>query len=68
MIMKTAMGIATRNRAASGDESPLGARLRAKCDQAGVWVALTGSDIRSRSAGRRVNTAFFGGLYPCCQS
>jgi hypothetical protein len=35
MIMKTAMGFATKNLAASGDESLLGARLSANCDQAG---------------------------------
>jgi hypothetical protein len=42
MIMKTAMGIATNNLAASGDESLLGARLRANCDQAGVQAAEEG--------------------------
>jgi hypothetical protein len=39
MIMKTAMGIATKNLPASGDESLLGDRLRANCDQAGVQAA-----------------------------
>jgi hypothetical protein len=33
--MITAMGIATKNLAASGDESLLGVRLCANCDQAG---------------------------------
>ncbi len=40
--MKTAMGIATKNLAASGDESLLGARLRANCDQARVQSAEKG--------------------------
>jgi hypothetical protein len=39
MIKKTASGIATKNLAASGDESLLGARLRANCDQVGVRAA-----------------------------
>jgi hypothetical protein len=42
MIMKTAMGIASKNLAASGDESLLGTRLRANCDQAGVQAAEEG--------------------------
>jgi hypothetical protein len=33
MIMKTAMGIAIKNLAASGDESFLGARLRASVNK-----------------------------------
>jgi hypothetical protein len=42
MIMKTAMGIATKNLAASGDESLLNARLRANCDQAEIQAAEEG--------------------------
>jgi hypothetical protein len=36
LMMKTPMGIAAKNLAESDDESLLGARLRADCDQAGV--------------------------------
>jgi hypothetical protein len=42
MITKTAKGIATNNLV-SGDESLLGARLRANCDQAGVQAAEEGA-------------------------
>jgi hypothetical protein len=40
--MKTTMGIATNNPAASGDESLLGARLRANCELAGGQAAEEG--------------------------
>ena len=39
-MMKTPMGIAANNLAASDDESLLRARLRADCDQAGVQKAI----------------------------
>jgi len=42
MILKTGMGIATKNLAASGDESLIGGRLRANGDQAGVQAAGEG--------------------------
>jgi hypothetical protein len=45
-MMKTPMGIAVNNLAASDDESLLGARLRADCDQAGVQKAI----VRRRPA------------------
>jgi len=50
MINKTAMGIATKNLAASGDESLLGARLRANCDQAGVQAAEGGLPVATRAS------------------
>jgi hypothetical protein len=39
IIMKTAMGIATNNLAASGDKLLLGDRIRANYDQAGKHAA-----------------------------
>jgi hypothetical protein len=42
-MMKTPMGIAAKNLAESDDESLLGARLRADCDQAGVQAAEEGN-------------------------
>jgi hypothetical protein len=42
-MMKTPMGIAASNFTASDDESLLGARLRADCDQAGLQAAEEGN-------------------------
>jgi len=43
MMMKTRMGIAAKNLAASDDETLLGSRLRADCDQAGLQAAEEGN-------------------------
>jgi hypothetical protein len=48
--MKTAMGIATNNLAASGDESLLGARLRANYDQAGGYKPPKKTTVPRRPA------------------
>jgi len=45
-MTKTPMGIAANNLAESDDESFLGDRLRADCDQAGVQVAEEGNVLR----------------------
>jgi hypothetical protein len=50
MIMKAAMGIATKNLAASGNESLRGARLSANCDQVGTQAAEEGDRFTATRA------------------